>query len=320
MPLKRLTYLIILLLPLWVAAQQPVATAKLDTQEILIGDQIRLTLLFTGVPDAQVAWPVLQDTLTGKLDILDRTPVDTIRDASGVATGYRQQLLITSFDSGLYMIPSIPFYFRVLPDTTIYVTETTPRYLMVHTVAVDTNQPIKPIKGPMGAPVTFRDVLPWILIGVLVLSLTAFVIYFIRKRRKQEPIFRLRPRIQLKPHEKALKELEKLRTRKLWQKGELKAYYTALTDILRIYIEERFQVPAMESTSAEILQALAEPPDISRETTETLGKILMLADMVKFAKEIPLPDANEASLDRATEFIQQTTLIETQQEKGMRDT
>ncbi len=293
-------------------AQQPVATATLDTNVMLIGDQVGLSLQFTGPADVQVLWPSIPDTLLEKIEVIERNKIDTLFSESGATTSYSQNILLTSFDSGFYVIPPIPFYFRVLPDTTIYVTETRTHFLAVHTLAVDTTKPIKPIKGPRRVPLTLWEILRWILAGLAVAGVIAFMIYYLRKRRKKEPIFRLRQRVQLKPHELALQELEKLRIQKLWQEGKLKEYYSELTEILRRYMENRFAVPALESTSAEILNDLLGKPEVKREAWDTIGQVLILADMVKFAKEKPAPARNEQSLEKGIEFVNQTALVEAQ--------
>ncbi|MFH1937812.1 MAG: hypothetical protein ABIK52_09635, partial [Bacteroidota bacterium] len=289
-------------------AQQPVATVTLDTNVMLIGDQVGLTLQFTGPSGAQLHWPSFPDTILEKIAVIDRSNIDTLVSGTGQTTAYSQQILLTSFDTGFYVIPPIPFYFRVLPDTTIHLVETRHHFLAVYTLAVDTTKPIKPIKGPRKAPLTFRELLPWILAGLAAAGLIAFVIHYLRKRRKNEPLFRLRPRVQLHPHEIALQELEKLRIQKLWQQGKVKEYYSALTEILRKYIENRFSIPALESTSAEILRDLLEIPEVNRETWDQLGQLLMLADMVKFAKEKPAPAKNDESLEKGIQFVNDTAV------------
>jgi len=168
----------------------------------------------------------------------------------------------------------------------------------------------------MKATLTFREILPWILVGLAALLLVIFLIWYFRKRKKKEPIFRLRPRVQLKPHELALMALEKLRVKKLWQQGQEKAYYTELTDILRDYIENRFAVPAMESTSAEILHDLLGIKEIDRAVWDELGQVLMLADMVKFAKEKPVSEQNENILETGIRFVNDTVFVEMKNDTG----
>jgi hypothetical protein len=311
---KLLKYnLILSLVFVWAqtVAQQPVVSVRLDTNTMLIGDQVGLQLQVTGPEGMELLWPNFPDTLD-KFLIIDRSPLDTVPRAPGSPVTLTQRLLLTTFDSGLYAIPPIPVYYRMLPDTTIRMAESRPHYLAVHTVAVDTTKPIKPIKGPRKVALTFWEILRWILIGLALFLLIASVLYYLKKRKNKEPVFRLRQRLQLQPHEIALQELEKLRIRKLWQQGQVKEYYSELTEILRRYIENRFTVPALESTSAGILHDLLETPGVNREAWDLLGQVLMLADMVKFAKEKPGPQKNEESLEKGIEFVNQTAIIEPQ--------
>jgi hypothetical protein len=101
-------------------------------------------------------------------------------------------------------------------------------------------------------------------------------------------------------------ELEKLRAKKLWQTGKIKDYHTELTDILRKYFEDRFHIMAMESTTAEILEDLEAKTLIAKENREVLSRILLMADLVKFAKYLPLPEEHDHSMEYAVDFINKT--------------
>ena len=110
-------------------------------------------------------------------------------------------------------------------------------------------------------------------------------------------------------HVIALRELDRLREEKLWQRSEFKTYYTRLTEIIRQYIERRYGIPAMEMTSYEILDAwkLEEQPE--EDLAAQLNRLLNLADLVKFAKEKPLASDNEENLERAYEFVKRTVHV-----------
>jgi hypothetical protein len=112
--------------------------------------------------------------------------------------------------------------------------------------------------------------------------------------------------VKYQPHEWALMELEKLRVKKLWQAGKIKDYHTEITDILRKYIEDRFHLMAMESTTAEILEDIENKTLVLKEYREILDKTLSMADLVKFAKYLPLPEEHEKSMDYAIDFINST--------------
>jgi hypothetical protein len=194
-----------------------------------------------------------------------------------------------------------------LPDTGSSFSTTTMMLLAVHTVKVDTSQAIKPIIGPLSVPVSFREMLPWILAALAAILVIAGIIWYLNRRRKKIPVFLLKSKIVLLPHELALQEIEKLRVKKLWQAGKVKEFYSELTEILRRYIEDRFQLPALEQTSAEITLSLVDHEGCRAASLEKLSNLIILADMVKFAKAQPLAMENEKSLNDGIEFVYETT-------------
>lgn len=288
-------------------SQDVAVTAKLDTNAMLIGDHVGVTLKYTGPAKSQVLWPFLPDTILGNITIIGRGKIDTVYTADKQSVTYSQQLNFTCYDSGFYTIPSIPFKYRILPDTTSRMAVSTMMLLAVHTVKVDTTQAFKPIIGPLSVPVTFREMLPWILAGLALVALIVGAVWYFKKRKKQEPVFTLKPRIILSPHEQALQELEKLRIKKLWQSGRVKEYYSELTEIIRRYIENKYRLPALEQTSAEILDSLTGNAVCPPSVIDKLGDLLILADMVKFAKTQPVATENEKSLADGIEFVYATT-------------
>jgi hypothetical protein len=285
---------------------QIVPEARLDTDAMLIGDHVGMTMKVSIPAGTQVAWPAIPDTILDNLRVIRRSAIDSTTSKDKKTLTLTQTLVLTSFDSGIYTIPPILFRFRKPPDTTVMNAETRYMELAVHTVAVDTTKAIKPIKGPMKAPWTFRDIFPWVLAAILAGLLVWFTVYYIRKRRKAEPLIRLKPRVQLLPHEIALTELEKLRIKKLWQEGKVKEYHSELTDIIRKYLEGRFRFNALESTTGEIMDELGRFREVVGEQNEKLREMLSLADLVKFAKAQPLPEENERGLEDAILFVRET--------------
>ena len=307
--LKRQIFLLILFFIAgngYCHAQVIKAEAKLDTVAMLIGDQVKLTLGFSVPKEYITSWPVIPDTILGHLQVISRSRIDTTWSSDKKVISLQQKLLLTSFDSGFFAIPAIRFYYKIPPDTTIRFEQAQTMFLRVNTLAVDTTKEIKPIKGPFHIPLSFREILPWILLGLLVVAIGFVIFYIIRKREKAEPIFRVRPKIRLLPHEIALMEFEKLRVKKLWEGGMIKQYHSELTDILRKYIEDRFQCKAMESTTGEILDDLKDKGDLEQSVLQDLGQILTLADMVKFAKLQAVGTENEESLVNAIGFVNST--------------
>ena len=287
-------------------AQVVSVSAKLDTNAMLIGDHVGMTLKYTGPGKSQVLWPFMPDTILGRITIIGRGKIDTSYTPDKKVITLSQQLNITCYDSGFYTIPSIPFRYRILPDTANLSATTTMLLLAVHTIKVDTTKAIKPIIGPLRVPITFREILPWLLVALAVVVMIIAGIWYFVRRKTAGPVFSLKPRIVLLPHELALQELEKLRVKKLWQSGKIKEYHSELTEILRRYIEERYHVPALEQTSAEILESMIVNGDCPRKTLDRLGDLMILADMVKFAKLQPVATENDKSLTDGIEFVYST--------------
>ena len=305
--LKTYSLLTVLIFSAGVAfAQEYKASAKISPHSILIGDQVDLSLSFSVPSGTEVIWPAIQDTILRNIQVINRTKIDSSWSADKKSLQLTQKLRLTCFDSGFYTLPPISFFYRHLPDTTIRTEQTETQILMVHTLAVDTTKAIKPIKGPVRIGFSILEFLPWIIAGLLFIAIAGFLVFYYMKRKKGEPIFVLRPGVKYQPHEWALMELEKLRAKKLWQAGKIKEYHTDLTDILRKYFENRFHIMAMESTTDEILEDLETKTLIAMENREMLGKILSMADLVKFAKYLPLPEEHEQSMEYAVDFVSKT--------------
>lgn len=280
------------------------ASARLEKNSIQIGDQVKLELQLTVPAGSKVTWPMLLDTIAPNVEILRKTDIDTVESDKDHFT-LKQDLVVTCFDSGYYEIRPVIFKYNQKGDTMTYFMETLPVSLDVRTVQVDQSQDIKPIKPPLKAPVTFREVMPWIGLALLVIAIAAGIYFFLKRKKKKEPKVTTRLNASIPPYEAAIEALDKLKNKKLWQSGQVKEYYSELTDIVREYIELRFTVRALEMTTGEIGDAIRHT-DASQSAREKLIRVLTLADLVKFAKEQPLPVDNELSLSQGFEFVRET--------------
>ena len=287
------------------SAQQVAAYSSLDTNAMMIGDQVEMQLGINLPDDFTVDWPQLIDSVAPHIEIVNKTAIDTTRVNNNLTL--KQNLTITSFDSGYYEIPSIEFVFHHKNDTVSYKTSTRLLYLAVNVPVVDTAQAFKAIKGPVSEPYTWREILPWVALGLAVIGLIIFLVWYIRRRRKNLPVF-VKPKPILPPHVLAIKKLEELRLEKIWQNGHVKEYHTMLTDIMREYLENRFHFEAMEKTTDEILEEIANQK-INKEASSKLAGILQLADLVKFAKGQPTPLENDLSLNHGIDFVNETKLV-----------
>jgi hypothetical protein len=276
------------------------ATTKVDSNHIMIGDWFRLHLEIEHSNNITVTIPTLPDSLEGFEIIKREQPSSKQIDQRTLQT---QDFIVTSFDSGMHIVPSIPVQYQHAGDTTKYMVETSPIPITVGTVAVDTSQDIKDVKPPLSVPITFADVLPYLLVFVGIAGVIWLVRYIVKKRKRGEPLI---PEAPARPaNEVALEALRSLESEKLWQRGKVKEYHSLLTDIVRLYIERRFNILAMESTSDEILNAFGNEI-ISKESKSDLREMLLLADLVKFAKFQTVAEENERSLAIGYDFVEKT--------------
>jgi hypothetical protein len=244
---------------------------------------------------------VLADTISSKVQIVEMGRTDTLRDQNnpGVQTISRQYT-ITSFDAGLHMIPSYTFTGKGGKLST----QALP--LEVTEVKVDTTKAIYDIKEPLAVSYSFMDWLRdnWKLVlfsvlGILVLG--GLIWYFIKKRRnKPARVEPERPAVPL--HTLVLDKLNALKSQKLLEQGLVKQYHSELTDIIREYLEKRYEINAMEQTSEEIFAGLKHL-NIAEQNMSKLRQMLLLADLVKFAKASPLNSESEQSMDNAISFV-----------------
>lgn len=283
-------------------AQGVVAVSAVDTSTVRIGEQLTLKLQVTVPANYTVKFPALADSLDS-FEIISKSAIDTVNNKDNSFT-YRQQLQLTNFDSGYYVIQPIPFFFKDQKSSAFDSTLTEALLVTVNTIPVDTTRAIKDIKAPVDVPLTFMEILPYLLILITVTLIGYFIYRFIRSRKKVIPV--IIPKIPVvPPHEIALKALADLAEEKLWQQGYFKQYHTRVSDILRTYIEQRFSIRAMEETTDEILQQFRGAL-INDDAKEKLTYVLRLADMVKFAKALPIGSENENSFSYAKDFVMLT--------------
>jgi len=282
------------------------AIASFDTTSIKIGEQLHLNLEVIVPTEAQLAFPVFPDTI-GKIDIVNKSALDTIKSADGKFSTYKQTLTITCFDAGIYLLQPFRFYYKLPAKQNIDSISTEELMLQVQTIPVDTTLAIKDIKPPLDVPFSLIEAMPYIIIGAIILAIILIINQIIKRRKRKRGIIKIK--VPLRPaHEIALEDLQKIQEQKLWQDGFYKQYQSSVSDIIRMYIENRFSIPALELTSDETLNHLKRNL-VSAEAFEKLKYILLLADTVKFAKAVPLGTENEQVMQYAKEFVMFTKSV-----------
>lgn len=298
----------ILLLLLFVTnlqAQNTEAYSRLDTNAIIIGDQIGLELGIKLPLGFISLWPAFGDTITENIEIISRSGIDTIFGEDQMTLS--QLLTITSFDSGYFEVPEFNFIYGKEGDSLIYSSKSQKLFLNVYTPEVDTSQAFKVIKAPYAEPYTFMEIFPWVLGGLAIIALIAFIIWFIIRRKKNKPVFASKPKPLRPPQEVALEKLETLRREKMWQQGRLKKYHSQLTDIAREYIDRRFNFDAPEMTSEEIIGELGKHK-VNKEVMGKISATFQLSDLVKFAKAQPTALDNDLSYSHCVDFVNETAI------------
>jgi hypothetical protein len=289
-------------------AQKNSASAKLDSVKIKLGDQTSLNISIDVPLGSKVQFPTIADTINSHIEVVQQSKVDTSISADKQRVTLNKKLIITSFDSGYFVIAPFPF---IVDGDTANPLLTDALLIQVQTVSVDTTQAIRDIKGPKDAPWNIREIIPYLIGGGVALLIALLVIYYLRKRKvKPEIIVEKKPIIP--PHILVLQQLQALQEEKMWQQGKVKEYQSSVSDIIRNYIELRFEIGAMEQTTDETMRSFR-GINLSDDLKFKLKQLLSLSDMVKFAKEQPLPMENEKSMSDAIDFVKGTIPAKAQQ-------
>ncbi|WP_316789945.1 hypothetical protein [Pedobacter frigoris] len=288
-------------------AQQVTVEAKLDKSTIALGDQTVLRLIARLPVAEQLSFPALTDTISSKIQIVEIGKTDTLKDASNPAVHtISRSYVITSFDAGIQIIPSFAFTTKSASFNTISIP------LEVKGVKVDTTKAIFDIKQPIAVSYTFMDWLRdnwhWVVFAAVCLFMLGGILYYFKKMQKVKPVLAVPEKPAVPPHLIAIEKLKELRNKKLWQQDAVKQYHSELSDVIREYLEKRYGINALEQTSDEILSGL-KFTEIKEEDRNMLRQVLLLADLVKFAKATPLNTENELSMDNAIRFVTHTSVL-----------
>ena len=294
---------------------------------ILIADQLRYSVTITGLDaDTGIALPELAQASNDTLTVLGGWQLDTLvkgravhsRNGKSAAKILRKpfdlkaSIVLAPFEEGRYELPDIPVV-RMSGDqldTLIFKGLS----MDVKTMPVDTATfRIHDIKGQIQYPVTLKELLPWIGAGLLAIALILLGAWLIDRANKRKAE-------ALKPKDPAyivaLRELEKYRSDKFWAPEKQKAFYSGITDALKLYIDDRFGVDAPEMTTAELFDALKGDKDITPEMYGQLKELFERADFVKFAKHVADDAENASALPLAVRFVTSTYQADIEKEAG----
>jgi hypothetical protein len=244
---------------------------------------------------------------------IDFSPWETLLPAQNIlrSTGWQNRdghwtndLTLITFDSAQLWLPPLAIS---LPDGNAV--QTNPLELNVlPTPATDELTDLHDIKDIQREPANWRDfLLPLGIIAAGALLLALAVWWFLLRKKKSGLL--AERALRLPPHELALRQLAELEGRQFWQQGQIKPYYSELTRIVREYLEYRYQIPALESASDDILRLLA-GTDMPELLHGPLADLLRWADLAKFAKTAPPEHFHAQALREARRLVEQTRPVE----------
>ena len=271
---------------------------------ILIADQVEYGFTLEGVEDGTgLALPDWSSLSSDTLTIVRDWKADTLRFNKKAHTrDIRASIVLAPFEEGEYLLPPI-YALRGKPgsepDTLVF----EPLTMKVTTIQIDTaTYTPHDIKGQITYPVTFAEVLPWVLGTIGLAALVLLAIYLIRRysRKGQDE------KSKDPPYVVALRGLDRYRGDKFWAPDKQKTFYSGVTDTLKEYMDAEFGVDAPEMTTAELFTALKGREDITPEMYERLKGLFETADFVKFAKMTVPPEENAGVLPTAVKFVTET--------------
>tara|TARA_R110001592_G_scaffold89265_3_gene262672 strand:- start:16885 stop:17820 length:936 start_codon:yes stop_codon:yes gene_type:complete len=288
---QKIFYILLLFSIVSFAQQKPVVKAEIDTTNIRIGEQFEFKITVNDTKNVII--PKLEN-LTG-LEIIENKKIDTLKNQ------LIKKYILTSFDSGAYYIPQQQIFIR----QKLFLTDSL--LIKVATVAIDTTkQKMFPIKAIQSEPYQFDDFKLYVWYALIGLLLIGLLLYFVLRKKKEVKEEIIVP--ALPPYEEAIQKLHELDEKLLWQNNQVKEYYSELTEIVRGFIERELKVPALESTTDELIDVLTDFNDskaisTTKETVKKLRDLLREADLVKFAKSKPMSEQIEANRKEAEDVV-----------------
>ncbi len=282
-PFVLMTLLCLFVLPFtgWSQTDSKIST-DVDTLSIKIGEQIKYTITVETDSTNVVHFP--EGQTFSPLETVEAIIGDTIKNNNRVIL--QRIYALTQFDSGAYTIPPQ----RIAINEQPFFTDSF--NIKVADVAVDTTKQkmydIKPLMQVERSNAELWKTLLWVLLGLLIVGGLVYWFFLRKKPLTEEEKVALLP-----PYDRALLELKNLENSRYLIQDEYKKYYSELTDIVRLYLEDEVHVSAMESTTAQLMTKLEMLKDagelkLDDETLRQFQNILQTADLVKFAKSRPV--------------------------------
>ncbi len=271
-------------------------SASVDKERVQVGEDVALTLVLRHPPEGRYIAP--PDTAFAPFDVIGKSE----EEVSPVETRLRIRLAAYRLPERVE-IPALQIQYQ--KDGKVESLATDPIPVEIVTSLTPDVTEIHDIKEPMDLTVPRDFRLAWWLLLALAAAVLAYLIY--RKLRKEpEGVKAPAWTPPLPPADvEAEAALRRLAEKDLIRKGELKAFYTELSDVMKRYAGRRFEVPYLERTTSEVLSDL-KPRKLAPGTASGLRAILDVSDLVKFAKFVPEAAEADGSFALALSWIEKT--------------
>jgi hypothetical protein len=286
------------------SAQNVSATATVDSTSVALGDWINLRLEVKYPSNVKIYFPVIKDSL-GPFDIVRQ---DSLLHTENNGVSVLSKIItLASFRDGKKYIPPITVSYRPSSDTTLCSVQSNPISVEVRTVSVDTSAALRDIKPPIAVPISAAEFALYAGMVIVFVLIMYFLYKRIRKKKRtNDESIEVLPRIP--SHLLALQKLNELEAKRLWQRGEIKLFYSNATEIVREYFELRYGIMALEMTTGEVMQELQKHA-IDHDIHNAVEAYLSHADLVKFAQYHPDLKENEDIIPHARHIIEKTKPI-----------
>jgi len=308
--LKILTMFFILSLSsVFFAQGETSISSTVDKNEITIGDRINYTVTIRRPKSSTIITPPVASNL-GMFEIQDFDMSETVDEADGSVSeniNYR----ISTFTAGDYVIPptGILVQHEDGHSDTLITQPITIKVLSLLEGKDPDELDIRGIKAPLEYPPDRKWLYFWLAVALIIVSIVLFYIYW--RRRRSEGIgffnFSAPPK---PPYVIAFERLEQMKGIRYHNFPEAKSYFIEISEILREYIESSFDVPALEMTTYQTIEALKQA-NIRTSLTINVNSVLEISDMVKFAKFMPSADDGFIAIEKIYEFVNATKPKET---------
>lgn len=270
-------------------------TLQLDRDSVTVGDPITITMKFAA-PEAyrlaRVGWSAGADTLVAIDSVTRRVTNDSSWILSTHIALFVPGKLLAGPTDVLLLGPKGDSMFVLFPPESVSVASVLP--------AGQDSVPPAPYKGLIKPPAR----IPWWWWAVAAAVLAAAVWFWLRRRKPAAPV-RVPLPAKRAPWELAIERLDDLAERKYHARGEPRPFAIALSEIMRLYLEQRFGFLALEQTTSEIAVAL-KPVDLTTAQKDALLRLLSGCDFAKYANfHWPATELG-AALTSARRFVDET--------------